>query len=137
MPNSFKILQCVMVLQSGHESMHTITETASVTLTFDIRAWFFSRHVDLIWQTLVLNYFKIILCIRQLQTGYEWLHFYIYTAAYVTLTLKIEDRGVVHSPDTSSWYAKHVCQVIWKSMQYKYMARTQKLGRTDRWTVWF
>ena len=67
LPYYFKILPCIKELQPGHESMHVNTETASVTLTFEI--W--TRHVVMIRTLLVPNYFKVILCIKLLQPGHE------------------------------------------------------------------
>ena len=81
------------------------------------------------------NYFKILPCIRELQTGTKWLHVNI-QAASVTLTFSIGlhiniysfncnldlwDRGLVLLPNTSSWYAK-----VSAKLHYRVMVWTQK-----------
>ena len=59
-----------------------------LTLTFQIGCGSFSRHIVLICQTIVPNYFKILPCISKLQTGLEWLHINN-QAKSATLTFKI------------------------------------------------
>ena len=59
--------------------------------------------------------------------------------------IDLKDLGVVLSPDTSSLYAKHFCQVIWKSIHevqsygpdIKNTDAQTDGGWTDRWTVGF
>ena len=66
------------------ESKQTNTETANLTLTFEIGA----RHVILICLTLVPYYLEILQCIRKLQPGHESKHTNNETAS-VTFTFVI------------------------------------------------
>ena len=83
------------------ESMHINTETATVTVTFEIGAWFFraTRRLD------SPSMHKRI-------TDRTWMVPFL----HLNCLCDLWDRGVVLSHDTFSWYAKHFCQVTWKSL---------------------
>ena len=115
MPNIFL---CISKIQPGN------TETASLTWTIDHRHGSFVQHVVLICYANVPNYFKIFPCVRELQTWHDGCNL------NCLCDLDLWDRGVVLSHDTSSWYAKHFCQVIWKSSNAVQSSDT-KFGCTD------
>ena len=53
--------------------------------------------------------------------------------------LDLWDRGMVLLYDTLYWYAKHLCQVLWKSIQatHSYGLGIKKLDCIDKWMVQF
>ena len=65
MPHYFKIFQSISEIQPEQESMHINAESASFSQH--------NGHLDM--ANTCAKLFKILPCIRELQTGHEWLHY--------------------------------------------------------------
>ena len=116
---------CLLIFFRIGGCMYINTETASVTLTFEIRVLFytasvtsvtltkgrgsFARHVVLICLTIMPYYLKILQCIRKLQSEHESMHIYTETASVTSVTLTFEIGACFFFHGTRRLYIANSC----------------------------